>query len=160
MSQDHRRHAAVHPFRTLLRTGFVRGTLQVLPAASIGFWLLAIVFNRLNEDHQTWLFFGAVLPFAVGCCIGSLFLGHQVTGQPDVLRSLTAMTLLAAVLVWPTMILSVMTLDPLPLPMLDERTPAIFTVWITFFTGWIFLVWTCSIIFYAVRFRRLNSAPQ
>jgi len=66
--------------------------------------------------------------------------------------------LLAAALVWPMMILSVMALDPLPLPMLNEHTPAIFTIWTTFFLGWIFLVCACHTILILINLMRLMFA--
>ena len=49
-------------------------------------------------------------------------------------------------LAWPMMVLSVMLTDSLPVPMADERTPTIITLWIILVLGWCLLTLICGVI--------------
>ena len=125
----------------------IGSTVVTTPMALIGFWLIASWADsvRHNEDRQL-IILACALPFAALCVIVNLLVHRKLYRGHTPAKRIMRTSLLALLLAWPMMVLSVMLTDSLPVPMADERTPTIITLWIILVLGWCLLTLICGVI--------------
>ncbi len=114
---------------------FISSTVVTTPLALIGFWVLA-----------SWADSGCALPFAALCVMGNLLVHRKLYRGHTPSKYIVRTSLVALILAWPIMVLSVMLTDSLPLPMVHERTPTISTLWIILVLGWWLLTLISGVI--------------
>jgi hypothetical protein len=126
---------------------FISSTVVTTPLALIGFWVLASWADsvRYNEDSQM-IILGCALPFAALCIIVNMLVHRKLYRGHTPSKRIIRTSLFALLLAWPMMVLSVILTGSLPLPMVDERTPTISTLWIILVLGWWLLTLICGVI--------------
>ncbi len=137
--------APIHELRASLAGSFIASSLVISPLALLGFWMLGRYTQTLFEDQQMKLFFGGLLPFAVGCVFTTLAVHRRLHLRVISNESQVVARLLAVILVWPMMVCATIATAPLPLPMIDERTPSTLKYWTIFSIGWILLIIACGL---------------
>lgn len=132
-----------HPART-----FAASAVIVSPVVLGVQWWMSTQAPQLNEDQQFVAFVGIFLPFLTVSVVATTVLFRHLSVRPVPWTMVVSSGAVAAALAWPLMVPALVLHDllQLPQPMLDERTPAPLTWWITFALGWVLLAGTCGLM--------------